>query len=482
MSRKVLGLDIRSTSIAAVVVKSSLRESWIEDAMVVPIAKGEADPQGLRAALEAITARMDLDQADCVVSIPAAYFSCRNLFVPFDKPKKIRLVLPFELEACLPWPADEVAVDFSLLTGPTADGQTEIFAVALEKSRLEPIIADLATAGIDPERVAPGGLAIAGCLARSAAEAEVTFCLDIGEDSGAILVAFGAEIRLLRSFPLPPAPEARGRAIRNHVRTTLGALEERAPEGQGIERILVTGAGVKALDLPGLAAGLPVDIEIADLGRLLNVARDAEEPGDWDPAIMDGALALAMAEIEGMASLNFHRSQFPGKKLISRYREQLTRTGILAAAVLLVVFGSMIGRSVLAKGRLERLDQQMAAVFRESFPEVKKVSDPFQQMQINLQEMRKSAALAGETRTSPRSIDVLKSISDSIPEEIAVVIERMVMGPEAITITGTTAAFNSVDEIKGRLERIPGFKKVTINSANTDRSGKEVNFQIKVDL
>jgi hypothetical protein len=81
-----------------------------------------------------------------------------------------------------------------------------------------------------------------------------------------------------------------------------------------------------------------------------------------------------------------------------------------------------------------------------------------------------------------RSIDILKNISDSIPEEIQVVLDRMVIGPETILISGTTATFNAVDEIKGHLERIAEFKKVTISSANMDRTGKEVNFQLKVDL
>jgi hypothetical protein len=39
-----------------------------------------------------------------------------------------------------------------------------------------------------------------------------------------------------------------------------------------------------------------------------------------------------------------------------------------------------------------------------------------------------------------------------------------------------------VDDIKNRLEQIEYFKKVTISSSNTDRSGKEVRFQLKVEL
>jgi general secretion pathway protein L len=180
--------------------------------------------------------------------------------------------------------------------------------------------------------------------------------------------------------------------------------------------------------------------------------------------------------------LNFHRSQFPGKKMVARYREPLTKTGILAAAVLLLMFASVIIQSYLQQRRLAELDRQIAAVFSETFPNIKKPADPYQQMQIGLQELRKNAALPGEALPAALSIDILKNISDSIPETITVVFERMVLGPESILISGTTGGFNAVDEIKGHLERIAGFKKVTISSANTDRSGKDVNFQLKVDL
>jgi hypothetical protein len=39
-----------------------------------------------------------------------------------------------------------------------------------------------------------------------------------------------------------------------------------------------------------------------------------------------------------------------------------------------------------------------------------------------------------------------------------------------------------VDDIKSKLEQIDFFKKVTINSANIDRSGKEVRFQLKAEM
>jgi hypothetical protein len=59
---------------------------------------------------------------------------------------------------------------------------------------------------------------------------------------------------------------------------------------------------------------------------------------------------------------------------------------------------------------------------------------------------------------------------------------RLVIQPENVVISGTTDTFNSVDDIKSRLEQIQYFEKVTISSSNIDRSGEEVRFILKVAL
>jgi len=483
MSRKVLGLDIRSDSVGAVLVKSSLRESRIAASMCVPIPEtvpGGAD--GLRAALETLSAQMDLDGADCAVSIPAVFFSSRNLQVPFSHPKKIRMVLPFEIEPHLPFQADDLAIDFSILAASSAQEPAEVLAVAVERARLSAVIEALAGVNIDPERVTLSGLSTAVWIGRTAEPDETILCLDIGRTFGALFIVAGNSVRLIRSFPLPADPALRTRAVQSHIRTTLGAFFEMEGTPVAPEQAFVTGDGLEGMNLEELAAALPLALQTVDLRESLTVLHEKGTSPSWNAAALDGALALALAEIEGLDCLNFHRGQFPGKKIVSRYRENLIKTGALAAVVLVLMFASVLIQSYLQQRRLTELDQQIAAVFREAFPEVQKITDPYQQMRIRLQEIKKSAALPGEALPSVRSIDLLKGISDSIPEDVTVVFERMVLGPDNILISGTTAAFNSVDEIKGHLERIAGFKKVTISSANTDRTGKEVNFQLKVDL
>ena len=103
-------------------------------------------------------------------------------------------------------------------------------------------------------------------------------------------------------------------------------------------------------------------------------------------------------------------------------------------------------------------------------------------MQIKVQEVQKSAVFQTATPSQVLSIDILNHISKSIADTITVDITRMVMMPDNVIISGTTNTFEAVDDIKSKLEQVEAFKKVTINSTNKNRSGKEVRFQMKVAL
>ena len=95
--------------------------------------------------------------------------------------------------------------------------------------------------------------------------------------------------------------------------------------------------------------------------------------------------------------------------------------------------------------------------------------------------MKRSTASRPATAPDSNILDLLKEISVRIPKSVDVHINRMVIDPETVRITGKTVAFNEVDKIKNDLEPSTIFGEVTISSANLDRTGKKVQFEIKID-
>jgi len=150
--------------------------------------------------------------------------------------------------------------------------------------------------------------------------------------------------------------------------------------------------------------------------------------------------------------------------------------------VLALLLFNVIAESYTLNRRIDRFNRQITGIFQETFPEVKRIVDPFQQMQIKVQEVKKNAVFETATTSPIINIDILNNISKSISESITVDITRMVISPDNVLISGTTDTFEAVNDIKSKLEQIEAFKKVTISSTNKDRSGKEVRFQMKVEL
>lgn len=483
MSRKVLGIDIRKESVSAVLVTTSLRENRIDTHAHIPLPDAAEDDNNFKTALHALCNEIDPSGCDCVVSISADHFSYRILQVPFKDSKKIRMVLPFELEPTVPYPVDDLVIDFIDLQSAGQSDHSEIIAVAVPRTELNPYVESLAEFKIDPEMVTVSGLPAAMCLANQADPGEDQLILEISNTSSSLFIVSGGRLQLIRSFPTPVAADNRAGILGAFVQRTLAAYDELCQtEFQPLDMV-VTGPGLNGADLDNdVSRVLDIPVNRLNFADRLNIQIDSENIKPWNPALMDNALALTLMAIEGIKGLNFHKGQFAAKKLFVRHKKNWIKTGLLAAAVLALIFFSAIMETYTLNRKLDRIDQQITGIFKATFPAVKRIVDPHREMQINVQEAQKNAVIQSTAGPHIRSIDILNSISQSIPDNIQVDVTRMVISPETVLISGNTDDFKSVDDIKGKLEQIDYFKKVTISSSNLDRSGKEVRFQLKVEL
>ena len=483
MSRKVLSIDIRNDTVTAVLLHSSLREHHVEDFIHLPFSGPEDPERSLSSALQTLTEKMDLAGCDTVVSIPANQFIFRNLQIPFSNSKKIRMVLPFELETTLPYAAEDLVIDFHALNGTSAGDQTELIAAAIEKNKLSPYLNALASIQADPEKLTLGGLPTALCLAYQADPEEDQFFIEIDDTYGTLFVLAGGRLQLIRSFPLPAAGPSKAPQLCAQIQQTLAAFLESSELNVEPIEVVANGIGLDKTDIiPELSRALDIPVKAVSIAELLDIPVKNNEEIPWIPAQMDNALALALMEVEGYDGLNFHKGQFAAQKFLAKHKGPLIKTGILAAAVLALFFFNLIMEAYTLNKHIRRIDSQMAQVFKSTFPAVKTIRYPYQEMQAKIRETKKTAAFEAEAGPHIRSIDILNSISEKIPENITVNLTRLVIQPDNVVISGTTDNYNSVDGIKGRLEQIPQFEKVTISSANIARSGNEVRFILKIEL
>jgi general secretion pathway protein L len=478
MSRSILGLDIRKDAVSAVLVNNSLKGNCIEAHIHVPISD-KGTEKGIPEALEIIAAKLDTAHSACIASFPSDQVSFRNLSVPFKEQNKIRQMLPFELEPTLPFPLDDLVIDF-LAVG--LSDHTDLIAAAVEKSAIESYLKTLAEFDIDPEIVTPEGYSTVLCWIRFSDLPENAVMVDIDNRKSTIFAVSSGRIFLVRSLPIDLTVSDRAGSLCTNIQRTLSAFEEISDLNFKPDGIWVTGCG---------SDGLSLDQDMARIlqtpVRRLDLIHDTRVPlkdslSSWEPAQMDNAFALALLKVEGIHGLNFRKGPFATKKTWEERKKSLIKTGIIACFVLMLGFFNIILDIHFMETKLTRLNNQINDIFREAFPDVKKIVDPLQQMRLKIQDANKYSAIPGESHNNIRNIDILYHISRIIPTETDVELSGLVIGAESALISGTTDTFNSVDDMKNRLEQNEFFKKVTISSANIERSGNRVNFKLKIDL
>lgn len=482
MSRQILAIDIRVDTLTAVLINTGLKSDIVIGSAHVPVAQHSEDGDALTQSLEQLLEQLKPAASNIVVSLPADNALFRFVRVPFKEDNKIHQILPFELEPTLPVGVDSLKIDFQ--KSVNAD-QSDILAVAMDKSVLQDYMSKLASANIRPQLVVPAGFPLAAqiMVVETQSEAKVLF-LDVGTEKTTFFALRSGRIEMVRNLPSGVGDEADIEALALRVRQTITAWSDFAHDEQAPSAIYVSGPGLKNPgDVDRLSNALEIGVQSIDLHQWLPRI-EIQHAVEWHPAMMNEALALAVLEAEEKPCINFHRIRSPLRNYWSAYRPYIMVPAILLAIVLIIASSGVLLENHYLKKQVDQLDAQMEQVYKSTFPASRFSVPPpaLDQMKSKLKEVKKGGAGSEQSAANTRTIDVLLQISQSIPGNIDVILSRMTIGADEVTVSGETADFNTVDDIKSRLEKRNLFKQITIASANMDKSGKKVLFKLKIDL
>ena len=132
--------------------------------------------------------------------------------------------------------------------------------------------------------------------------------------------------------------------------------------------------------------------------------------------------------------------------------------------------------------KLDSLDAQITHIFKTTFPGIQKIVDPLQQMRVEIQNTKKQSISSESPQKNIRNIDILHDISLLTPDNMDLELNRIVIGPGSVQISGYTDTFNSVNNFQRKLQSGKLFKAVTINSANIEKTENRVNFKLNLQL
>lgn len=482
MSRKILAIDIRNEGIGAVLLNTGLKSTAVEAFAHIRHPGESQSEDGLSAALSDLLKQIERDGASVVVALPADQAIFRTLTLPFKEEKKIRQILPFELESSLPVPVDDLIIDFQ----KRAEGDgAEVLTAAMDRQHLDQLMSGLASVNMSPELVVPGGFPLAlGLINYHDELPEHALLLDVDTHATTLFVFVSNRIALIRSLPADVSADGAEEALALKIRQTLTAFSGTKAVEFTPATLYISGPGLQDPTLgKRLGQALKLPVQSIDLVHMLPRIDPAETNGNWKAHILDSALSLALIEAEDRPCPNFHRSSSALRNYWTTYRPFIKTPVILLLVALLFGLGGILLDSHLLQRRVDDLNTQIEQVFRSTLPDVQlKGLPPLDYMKSKLIETRQSAVdpIGGVARA--RSIDILFQLSQLIPKDLDVILNRLVFSGEELTVSGDAAGFDTVDDIKSRLEKSELFKQVTITSANMDKSDNKIRFKLKIDL
>ncbi|GGM10728.1 type IV pilus assembly protein PilM [Deinococcus aerophilus] len=153
-----LGVEIGTSAIKVVVLKAGAPPS-LQHAVMTPTPVGSMrdgmviEPQAVATALKGLLAEHRITTRYAVTAVPNQSAVTRNIMVPKMDRKDLQEAIKWEAERYIPYPIDDVSMDFDLLDDPATipeDGQMEVVIAAAPTEAVARQIEVLRLAGLEP--------------------------------------------------------------------------------------------------------------------------------------------------------------------------------------------------------------------------------------------------------------------------------------------------------------------------------------------
>jgi type IV pilus assembly protein PilM len=219
-----IGVEIGTSAIKVVVLKPG-SPPVLQHAVTTPTPIGSmrdglvVEPQAVATELKNLLAQHRITTRQAVTAVPNQSAVTRNIMVPRMERKELQDAIKWEAERYIPYPIDEVALDFDLLDDPAnipEDGQMEVVIAAAPSEAVARVIEVLQLAGLEPVVIDLKSFAVLRALrgnllgehltkstltGTNYTEAgEVALVLEIGASSSVISLVRGDRVLMARNI------------------------------------------------------------------------------------------------------------------------------------------------------------------------------------------------------------------------------------------------------------------------------------------
>ncbi len=498
MTTRLLSIDLQSDILTAVLLENDVNKNILASTILISADKTAEE------LITELTNSIDCSDCRCVLSLGVSFFSFRNLTFPFSDRKSIEKTLPFELEEGTAEPVDTMVID--AMVTPGNDGGSEVISAIIEQSLLADLHNALTQADIPPETITLSGLPNIAELKETGQVPEEFIFLDLRLESACLFLISKGNIQLIRPLPLSPLPGFRAdfsmkiedqELIIHGLEYTAETFSELAlrvkqtlapfPLQNAQDKIPIYVDGTArfatktktqledntAFNRPCLLCGQEVGI--------LPLPIHLPESSQNHATYLCSCLSLGKQSDKLQNSFNFCKGEFAYHNKLTEYRQKGRIIGGAILAILLFSLAYLLFDTASLKKERIALTANIHSVFKTTLPDTKRIVAPIQQLQVAIDEIKKSTTNGNDSALPLTILNTLREISTLIPESLNVRLVRMVYEQSGLRLSGITDSFNTVNSMKKSLEQSPFFPTVTISSTKQNPKDNSIRFELKIE-
>lgn len=475
MSR-VIGIDIRTGHVRAVLVRLGYRRPAIERMVEV----SRSTTETLRQAIQACVVPIAQHGEAVAVAVSAERAFIHRIVLPGSARKQLAEVLPFEIEAQVPIEMDELVFDYRVLPQVKGDDTiTAITASARTETVRELIELTQEAIGRGPDRVGCGPLPLGNLctVSKALADPGPIALVDLGGEISEVAIVAGGEPVLARTLSRGMASLPEGAPqLAAELRQTLAAwtVHGNAPVG----RVVLLGSGATDPNAPAYLSymlGVPAE-------PLQDLEVDGLDP-ETRTQLPQYAKALALALSLGsrprdpdlrQGQLTFHRGyEFLKEKLP-------LLSGLVGAIVISLVFATWAEMRALGREQAA-LESALATVTREILDE--ETSDPDRVIEL-LQP--NASKVASDPMPYADAFDVMVELSEGIPMDLTHDVEELDFRKRHAKLKGIVVSKTDAQRVADIVKKWECAKGVSLGKitqvVNDDKQKYTLDFDLQCPL
>lgn len=191
-------------------------------------------------------------------------------------------------------------------------------------------------------------------------------------------------------------------------------------------------------------------------------------------------LALRVLVPEKAKGVNFLQADDAAAKPALNLKKEMRICAALLVAIAALLLIGPRARLFYMERDYARLKNQISEVFRATLPDEKTIVNPLVQLEQRIQSFQKDYQLfASFHPTSLAPLDVLQTISTSMPSQGGFKVDDLLITSASVRISGTCSSFESVYQWQEVLQKVPGFALVDVDAQREVQSGA-VGFSILI--